>query len=124
MNVSKIISERDTKRCICISTGNGKYLFINSHHRDKYDDFKIESSEYSFLNHDSYVGCSEIIMLKDEHIIKKVGNLKYDDMRKILNKIKNSKFIVEAERDVIAVELEEWLNNYRENKLNDIFKNR
>jgi hypothetical protein len=45
-------------------------------------------------------------------------------MKKILNKIKNSKRLPKSKKDLIVIELEEWLNNYQENKLSGAFKNR
>jgi hypothetical protein len=107
-----------------VSAGSNRYFLINSEHREMYDDFEIKSSNYSFLKKDSYVGCSETIVLKEEFIIKNVGRLKYDDMRKILEKIQKSKHIAKPEREDMALELEEWLNDYPENQLKNIFQNR
>jgi len=33
-------------------------------------------------------------------------------------------FLMDFEKETISKELEEWLNNYQENKLNDIFNKR
>lgn len=124
IDVSNILPHSTTKYCICVSAGSNRYFLINSEHREMYDDFEIKSSNYSFLKKDSYVGCSETIVLKEEFIIKNVGRLKYDDMRKILEKIQKSKHIAKPEREDMALELEEWLNDYPENQLKNIFQNR
>jgi len=124
MDVSKIMPERSEKYCVCISAGNGKYFYINSEHRKMYDDFKIKAANYSFLRHDSYVGCSEAHVLGKELVVRKLGNFNYEDMLKILNKIRNSKRITEAERNAIVLELEEWFSNYAANKLSRNFGKR
>ncbi len=109
MDVSKIMPERTTKYCVCISAGNDRYFYINSEHREMYDDFKIMASDYDFLKHDSYVGCHEAYLLREELIIRKLGNLNYDDMLKILDKIQNSKRIAKAEKKALILEFETWL---------------
>lgn len=124
MDVSKIMPERAEKYCVCISAGDGKYFYINSEHREIYDDFEIKSSDYSFLSRDSYVSCHKAHVLDNEFIIRKLGNFGYDDMLKILNKIQNSKNINKAESSALIIELEEWLENYQENQLKNIFDNR
>jgi len=124
MDLSKIMPERTNKYCVCISAGDGKYFIINSNSREMYDDFKIEACDYDFLSHDSYVSCHKAYVLGDELIVKKLGDLNYDDMLKILNKIRNSKRIAEVERDDIALELEKWLSNYAANKLSGNFGKR
>ena len=121
MNVSEKLEHRTTKHCICISAGNNKYVLINSEHREMYDDFKINVSDYDFLRQDSYVGCSEVVVLKKESIIRKVGSMKYNDMLKILEKIRGPKHISKPDRAEIVLELEEWMSNYQENKLKNKF---
>jgi len=121
VDVAKLFHHRKTKHCVCVSAGDDKFLVINSEHREMYDDFKIEVSNYSFLEKDRFVACRMAYEVKDESLIKKVGNLNYEDMTKILNKIQNSKLIEETERDSIAFELEGWLKYYTENKLKNKF---
>jgi len=126
MDVSSILPHRKKKHCICVSAGGNKYFLINSEHREMYDDFKISASNYSFLGEDKYVGCSEAHELKEEHIIKKCGVIDYDDMAKILDKVKKSKHLDEAIIEIITYELEKWLEqkNYAENKLKGKFNKR
>lgn len=111
MDVSKVMPERTTKYCVCVSAGNDRYFYINSEHRQIYDDFKIKASDYDFLTHDSYVGCHEAYRLGKELIIRKLGNLNYDDMLKILDKIQKSKRIAKTERKALIFEVETWLND-------------
>jgi thioester reductase-like protein len=128
MDMSTILPYSDTKYCICVSVSENLGFLINSDHREMYDDFKIKASDYKFLNHDSYVGCSETFEISEDFIlsIKPLGNLNYDDMKKILEKIRNSKHFEEQERKNRILELEEWLNenNYAGNKLKNAFNNR
>ena len=109
MDVSKIMPERATKYCVCISAGNDRYFYINSEHREMYDDFKIKASDYDFLKYDSYVGCHEAYLLGKELIIRKLGNLNCDDMLKILDKIQNSKRMTKTEKKTLILEFEMWL---------------
>ena len=76
------------------------------------------------MKHDSYVECSEVHILDEKRLIKKLGNLNYDDMKMILNKIKNSIGLSKGEIKALSIELEEWLNNYQENLLRNKFSNR
>jgi hypothetical protein len=121
IDVSKILPHCETKYCICITTGINKYFLINSENRKIYDTFEISASDYSFLKHNSYVGCSKAHALESSLIVKKIGNLNFNDMSKILEKIRNSKYIIKPERETMALELEEWMSNYQENKLKDKF---
>jgi hypothetical protein len=109
IDVSSVLPYRKKKHCICVSAGENKYFLINSKSREMYDDFKIHVSNYSFLGEDRYVGCSEAIELKEELIIKKCGVMEYDDMVKILNKVKKSKYLDGATIETIIGELERWL---------------
>ena len=123
--MSSILPHCKDKYGICVSASNGKYFLINSEHRKMYDDFEIDTSEYSFLTKErSFIGCSEAHILDDELIIEKLGNINYGDMQKILGKVRNSKYLIEAERIAIASEIEVWLGNYQENQLKNIFHNR
>ncbi|MDR1812666.1 MAG: hypothetical protein LBQ87_07555 [Candidatus Fibromonas sp.] len=119
------VEGRDTKWYMCISINSSKYFIINSERFKGYDDYLLKSSNCKFLKHDSYVECSEVHILDEKLIIKKLGNIDYDDMKNILEVIKNSIGLSKGEIKAISTELEEWLKNYQENKLNDIFnKNR
>jgi len=113
MDVSKIMPERATKYCICVSASNDRYFYINSEHREMYDDFKIKASDYDFLTHDSYIGCHEAYLLKKELIIRKLGNLNYDDMLKISDKVRNSKRMVKTDKKALIIELETWLEQQK-----------
>ncbi|MCL1957502.1 MAG: hypothetical protein FWF63_09285 [Fibromonadales bacterium] len=113
IDVSKILPHCETKYCICITTGINKYFLINSENREMYDTFEINASDYKFLKHNSYVGCSKAHTLESNLIIKKIGNLNFNDMSKILEKIRKSKYIAKPERESMTLELEEWLNNYK-----------
>jgi hypothetical protein len=60
MDLSSILPHCKDKYGICVSASNGKYFLINSEHRRMYDDFEINTSEYSFLTKErSFIGCSE-----------------------------------------------------------------
>jgi len=129
MDVRGKIEYRKTKYCVCIYTDDDKdrYLFINTESRKMYDDFQIKSSDYPFLNQkDRYVNCSNVQELEQERIIERKGNLNYEDMRNILNKIRESEDITETEKEDIVPELEKWLSdsNYAKNKLSAVFKYR
>jgi len=121
IDVSKILPHCETKYCICITTGINKYFLINTENRKIYDTFEISASDYSFLKYNSYVGCSKAHALESSLIVKKIGNLNFNDMSKILEKIRKSKYIIKPERETMALELEEWMSNYQENKLKNKF---
>jgi hypothetical protein len=126
MDVKGKVEHRDTKYCVCISTGDNKdrYFLIDSKSRKMYDDFEIKKSVYDFLEHDSHISCSKVYELEEERYIEKIGNVNYEDMQTILNKVRNSDRITRAEKDVIVPELENWLkdDNYAGNKLSAVFK--
>jgi hypothetical protein len=133
MDVRGKIEHRETKYCVCIYAGDDKdrYFLINTNSPEIeshkiYDDFLIKESENSFLKCDRYVNCSYVQELERERIIEKAGNLNYEDMRKILDKIKSSKRITAADKDIIIPALEKWLNSddYAKNKLSAVFKYR
>ncbi|MCL2284293.1 MAG: hypothetical protein FWC26_13335 [Fibromonadales bacterium] len=125
INVSKKIPYRNTKHCVCISVAKGKCLFINTQNRKIYDEIKINSSDYEFLNGvDRYVACSQIFEFSEDEIVQRVGDIKYGDMLKIIENIRKAKEISKIERNSIISELEKWLENYAGNKLSDSFNSR
>jgi len=123
MNTKDVILKRDEKICVCIVTGEkDKYLLINSKSREKYDDFEIKQSDYTFLSHDSHISCSRTVELKKDRIIKKLGTLNHRDMQKILDKIRKSTLLPSEEKESIILYIEEWLSDYNINKLTNVFK--
>ena len=114
VNVKGVIDYRDTKYCVCVSILKDKYLLINTEHRSMYDDFKIEAKDYPFLqNEDRFVSCSKIHTFDFRRIIKSVGNLEIKDIKKIIEKIRNSRSIHKIDKDLILPELENWLSENR-----------
>ncbi len=117
VDVSGIINYRDTKHCICISVAQDKYLVINTEHRAIYDDFKILATDYPFLqDKDRYVCCSQIYKFDANKLLngcQPVGQLKYPDMAKIIDKIQNSQVLDETEQSAVLPELIDWADDYR-----------
>jgi len=111
IDVSGEIEHRNTKHCVCVSVSKNKYFMINTKHREMYDDFEIESSEYGFLNGvNRFVSCSLMREFDVGKIIRKVGNLSKNDMRKIIDKMKKSDYLYKIERDLVIPEIEEWMD--------------
>jgi hypothetical protein len=126
IDVTDNVEHRKTKHCICISVAKNKCLLINTENRGIYNELEISSENYNFLNgKNRFVACSRPIIFKESEIIKKEGNINYNDMAKILEKLKSvkKKDIAIQLKDVIT-ELEEWLANYSGNKLADVFNKR
>ena len=121
-STSEIIKDRARKLFVRISITNEKFLIINS--RESEGSIKIESAIYSFLSRDSYIAGLRTFTLEESEIIKKRGNLYYDDMVKILSMIKSSKFIPLDEKEEILIDLEEFINDYAANKLKNKLSNR
>jgi len=112
IDVSGDINYRSTKHCICISVSKDRYLIINTEHRKMYDDFLIESSIYSFLDgKDRFICCSGMYEFSSDKIIKKVGNLNFIDMSKIMEKIQKSRVIDKIDKDSVIPELDKWLSD-------------
>lgn len=118
-NTTKTIKHRKTKSFVRVSITNEKFLIINS--RESEGSIKIESAIYSFLSHDSYIAGFRTFALKEDEIIKIRGTLNYDDMIKVQNMIKNSKFISQDEKEEILIDLEAYIKTYVENKLKSKF---
>ena len=111
INVLEKIAYRNTKHCVCISVSKDRYFTINTNHREMYDDFQIKSSDYGFLGGiDRFVCCSGMHEFSSDKIIKKVGNINFDDMAKILDKIQKSKTIDKIDKDSVIPELDKWLS--------------
>jgi len=121
-STSEIIKNRARKLFVRISVTNEKFLIINS--RESEGSIKIESAIYNFLSHDSYIAGLRTFTLEEDEIIKKRGNLYYDDMVKVLNMIKSSKSIPPDEKEEILIDLEEFINDYAANKLKNKLGNR
>jgi hypothetical protein len=112
IDVSGEIAHRSTKHCVCISVLRDRYLLINTNHREIYDDFEVKSSDYRFLEGvDRFVCCFKTYNFNSSRIVKKVGNLNYSDMMKIVNKIQKSKSIDKMEKDAIMQELGKWCSD-------------
>lgn len=110
VNTVGTVDHRITKYCVCVSALNDKCFYINTKHRDIYDDFEISSSDYKFLNSENRaVSCLKLHQLDSNRIIEKVGNLNRDDMLKIRDKIQNSRTIHKSDKDLVIPELNQWL---------------
>jgi hypothetical protein len=70
------------------------------------------------------VACSRIHELSEVKVISKIEKLGYNDMLKIIDKIKNSEYIREAESKSVIEELENYMANYTEINLSNIFNKR
>ena len=112
---------RDTKYCVCVSVLNNKCLLINSKNSGIYDELEIDSSDYDPQGGVRFVACKNIFEFSESEIIRKLGNLNYANMKKILDmlKAKNRKQLAD-----IITELDEWISGYSQNKLLDAYKNR
>ena len=106
------MAHRNTKHCVCIAVSREKYFIINTSHREMYDDFKIKSSDYAFLEGiDRFVCCSRIYEFSSDRIIKKAGCLNFDDITKIVDKIQKSRVLDKIDKDSIIPELDKWLSD-------------
>ena len=109
IDVSGKIDYRNKKYCVCISVSPDKYFLINTNHREIYDDFEIKSSNYAFLeNVNRFVCCSKMYEFDPGRIIRKAGNLNFDDMMKIIDKIQKSRVIGKKEKDSVIPALDKW----------------
>ena len=85
---------RNTKHCVCVSVGEGRYLLINTHHREMYNDFILKASDYGFLKGvDRFLSCYSPQPFKPAQLVKKVGTLSDADTRVLISKIKTARFI-------------------------------
>ena len=110
-DVSEMLSDRETKHCVCVSITENNYLFINSRSSPIYDDFMIEAKDYAFLqNKDRFISCFKIYNIADEKIIKKVGDLNMEDINKIIDKIKKSKTLKKEIKMPVLLEIKNWLS--------------
>jgi hypothetical protein len=89
-----------------VSVGTGKYLLINTEHRENYDDFRISASDYGFLNGvDRFLSCSRLFAFGPSKIKQKVGMLSEADTKTVIEKIGASGRIGAADKAVIRAEL-------------------
>lgn len=110
VNIQGLLDYRNTKYCVCVSALLGKYLYINTKHREIYDDFEINSSDYGFLGSvNRVVSCLKLHQINSNKLIERVGNLTRGDMLKIKDKIQESKTINKLEKDSVLPELLKWL---------------
>ena len=102
----KLGRHRSTKHCVCVSVGAGKYLLINTHHRDEYDDFQINAENYDFLNGvDRFLSCREPRVIQPEKLLERVGTLSDADTKILYAKIETSKKIRKFDKLDILPEL-------------------
>jgi mRNA-degrading endonuclease toxin of MazEF toxin-antitoxin module len=112
LDTTDILEHRSTKHGVCVSISENKYFFINTKHRDIYNDFEIKASDYKFLkNTNRFVNCSKIYCLDSNKIIKKVGNLNAEDMSKIIVEVQKSETLSNIEIKEIVHDIENWLSN-------------
>ena len=97
---------RETKHCVCVSVGSGKYLAINTRHNPGYHDFMIHASNYAFLEgEDRFIGCGFLFTLDAAKILRKVGFLNDVDAKTVYDKIRASPNILPADKKVVHSEL-------------------
>ena len=106
VNVKGMLKHRDKKHCVCVSVGHEKYLFINTEHRDTYDDFQINAADYDFLEGvDRFVSCFKPTDIPTSRLIQKVGQLNDADAKTVYVKIKESRQIHNKVKEAILAEL-------------------
>jgi len=114
INTKGTLDRRKIKYCVCVSALTGTFFYINTEHRDIYDDFEIKSSDYEFLNSTNrFVSCIKLHSFDSVIIIEQVGNLNRDDMLKIRNKIQRSKDINKIDKESVLPEIMKWLLGVR-----------
>ena len=106
VNVAGLLKHRDTKYCVCVSVGAGKYLFINTEHREHYDDFQINAKNYDFLaGVDRFLSCIGPTKIPPSRLIQKVGHLNDMDAKTMYVKIEESDLISDDDKEIILPEL-------------------
>jgi len=117
VDVAGVVECRSTKHCICISVSNNRFLVINTEHRQIYDDFEIKAKDYPFLkNVNRFVCCSQIYHFDQSRFLNNkipVGQLKYQDIVKIIDKIQKSEILDETDQSAVLLELNGWQLDYK-----------
>ena len=105
-DVNGLVPYRDTKHCVCVSAGGGRYFLVNTLHRDEYNDFPIKASDYAFLKgQDRCIACLQWILIPDERLLRHVGTLSDADAKTVYEKVKASHKIRKSVKKEILDEL-------------------
>jgi len=107
VDVRGIVRHRDTKHCVCVSAGGGKYFLINTVHRPEYDDYRISAADYAFLNgKDRFVSYSVAFALEPaSRIMREVGMLSQKDTLGLIALVEKSRRLQWDEKAAIVYEL-------------------
>jgi len=106
VNVKGILKYRDMKHCVCVSVGAGMYLYINTNHRENFNDFQISAANYDFLEGvDRFISCLSPTSIPSSNLIQKVGELNEADARTIYVKIQESTMIHNKIKKIVLPEL-------------------
>jgi len=107
IDVRGIVRHRDTKHCVCVSAGDGKYFLINTEHRPEYDDYRIGAADYPFLGGtDRFVACSVAFTIEPaSRIRREVGILSRQDTVGLIALVEKSRKLQWDEKAAIVAEL-------------------
>jgi len=105
-DVNGLVPYRDTKHCVCVSAGGGRYFLVNTIHRDEYNDFTIKASDYPFLKgKDRCVACLQWVAIPNDRLLRQVGTLSDADAKTVYEKVKASHKIRKSVKKEILDEL-------------------
>lgn len=110
------IKPEHSKYSACVHIKPNYFLLINTENRKMYECLPILRSDNKYLQHDSYIGCSNYYVydddkIKDEQI---VGHLGYKDLNALYFHLKNNvKKMPKKIKDEILLSLNNALDDLR-----------
>lgn len=99
---------------ICVCVAKNYFLVINTENRMFYDCIEIQAEDYYFLQGTNrFIECARIFKQDLDVVdnITKKGKILKKDLKRILDKIKNSPRIEGCQKEIIILDIEEFLEN-------------
>ena len=97
--------------CACVCVSKNFFLKLNSENRAMYDCIPISKKQRQFYG---FISCSNVFEYSEEELKKSTikGNLHFEDIKRIKEKVETSKTIVKMKKEQILCELEYCLEEY------------
>ncbi len=99
------------KYCIFVHVGPNWFFLINTENRKDYDCIPLLKKGRPFPTHDSYIGCKNIFQAEDSQITSKHGKLDSAELKALLQKVRDSKFIPQDKKKIIVAGIEQKLKS-------------
>jgi hypothetical protein len=104
------INPKKGKYCVLVCLAPNRFFLVNTENRLIYDCIPLNKKGRPFPVYDSFIGCKNIFEAEDKQINSVCGKLDDDELRYLLQKITESKFIPQVQKSPLISAIQSELS--------------